>query len=267
MSDLSSSAGAPGGGRGADGAGSGPVTAFDRGIREGDIGYVSLWVPDAERAMAFFSRVLGWTYLPTTEGRTAQVAGRALPHGVDGGHDSSNLFLCFVVEDIDAARQRVSDAGGVADEATEESHGRTALCADGEGTACALFQPPPGRRGERRAVNGTDQGDLAYVTMEVRDSAIARAFYGAVLGWRFQPGRVEDGWGPEDVVPMTGLSGGHDLATVVPMYRVDDMAVTVARVRGAGGSATEPTTEPYGLSSQCVDDQGTRFYLGQLPSD
>jgi predicted enzyme related to lactoylglutathione lyase len=60
------------------------------------------------------------------------------------------------------------------------------------------------------------------------------------------------------------LSGGHDVTTVLPMYRVDDIDDAVARVRAAGGSATDPENQPYGLSSECVDDQGTRFYLGQL---
>ena len=137
----------------------------------------------------------------------------------------------------------------------------------------------PGRRGNavlalpvaagsagagRLAANGLRHGDLAYVTMEVRDSAAVRAFYGAVLGWRFTPGRVDDGWGTQDVVPMTGLHGGHQVATVVPLYRVDDIHATVARVRASGGTATDPERRPYGLSSECVDDQGTRFYLGQL---
>jgi uncharacterized protein len=35
-------------------------------------------------------------------------------------------------------------------------------------------------------------------------------------------------------------------------------------VRTAGGSATDPVQQPYGLTSECVDDQGTRFYLGEL---
>ena len=100
--------------------------------------------------------------------------------------------------------------------------------------------------------------------MVVGDSTVVRAFYGTVLGRHFNPGRIEDGWGPDGVVPMTGLSAGHERATVVPMYRVDDIHVAVARVRGAGGSATVPERQPYGVTSECVDDRGTRFYLGQL---
>jgi predicted enzyme related to lactoylglutathione lyase len=91
----------------------------------------------------------------------------------------------------------------------------------------------------------------------------ARAFYGSVLGWRFRPGRVEDGWQVDDVAPMTGLSGGHGQATTVPMYQVDDIEAAVRRVRDGGGSASDPEVQPYGITSTCTDDQGTRFYLGQ----
>ena len=63
---------------------------------------------------------------------------------------------------------------------------------------------------------------------------------------------------------MVGISGGHALATTVPMYRVDDIARAVDRVRTAGGTASAPEAQPYGITSTCTDDQGTRFYLGQL---
>jgi predicted enzyme related to lactoylglutathione lyase len=99
--------------------------------------------------------------------------------------------------------------------------------------------------------------------MEVVDSARARAFYGTVLGWRFNPGRVPDGWQNDGVVPMLGMAGGRSPATVVPMYRVDDIAAAVARVRDRGGTATDPERQAYGLSATCTDDQGTRFYLHQ----
>jgi predicted enzyme related to lactoylglutathione lyase len=126
----------------------------------------------------------------------------------------------------------------------------------------AIFQPPPGPAGAGPA-NGTRQGDISYITLEVVDSAKFRAFFGAVLGWRFSPGHAEDGWGVDDVVPMTGLHGGHERATGVPMYRVDDIDAAVTRVRAAGGTATDPQRQPYGITSECADDQGTRFYLGQ----
>jgi uncharacterized glyoxalase superfamily protein PhnB len=232
--------------------------------RPGDIGYVSLWVPDEEKAAVFFSRVLGWSYAPRTQGQSHQVAGRMLNHGLHGGHDRSTLFLCFMVDDLAAAADRVRAAGGWAGEPTREAWGLTAMCGDIEDTEFAMYQPPPGTPGLRLEANGSAHGDVAYITIEVRDSAPVRSFYGRVLGWQFSPGHVVDGWGTDDVVPMTGLSGGHERTTVLPMYRVDDIQVAVARVRGAGGTATDPERQPYGVSSQCADDQGTRFYLGQL---
>jgi len=48
------------------------------------------------------------------------------------------------------------------------------------------------------------------------------------------------------------------------MYRVDDIEAAVDRVREAGGVASAVSREPYGLMSDGVDDQGTRFYLGQF---
>jgi predicted enzyme related to lactoylglutathione lyase len=81
---------------------------------------------------------------------------------------------------------------------------------------------------------------------------------------QFSPGRVSDGWNVAEVVPMSGLSGGHQRATLVPMFRVDDIAAAVERVRAQGGEATDPDVQPYGVTSTCKDDQGLPFYLGQF---
>jgi uncharacterized glyoxalase superfamily protein PhnB len=230
-------------------------------IRQGDIAYMSLWVPDGDRA---FSTVLGWSYgADGGGGGHRRVEGARPHHGLVGGQARSNMFLCFAVDDLVGALARVRAAGGRAGEPSEEPFGTVAMCVDDSDTQFALYQLPDGRRGPRPPLNGTRHGDLSYITMEVVDSARVCAFFGAVLGWRFNPGHVEDGWGPDDVAPMTGLHGGHDVATVVPMYRVDDIDTAVARVRTAGGSAPDPERHPYGLSALCIDDQGTRFYLGQ----
>src|SRR5207245_10872879 len=109
-----------------------------------------------------------------------------------------------------------------------------------------LYDLDPADPARRGPANGARHGDISYITHEVSDSAAARAFYGAVLGWRFQPGHVEDGWQITDVVPMSGMSGGQAQTTVVPMYRVDDIAAGVEQVRAAGGTSTAPAPQPYG---------------------
>jgi predicted enzyme related to lactoylglutathione lyase len=239
-------------------------------LRQGDLAYTSLFVPDLRRAGAFFSSVLGWRYAPGSGEQGLQVEEQSLHHGLWGDQERGSLFLCFAVDDIDAAVGRVRDAGGTAEGPHEEPYGFVSSCTDDQETPFAVFQiPGSGRAAGAEAAgrppqHGSLQGDLAYVTIEVVDSTRARAFYGEVLGWRFAPGRVPDGWQVEDTAPMCGMSGGHELATVVPMYRVDDIADAVRRVRAGGGSASDPEAQPYGITSQCIDDQGTRFYLGQL---
>ena len=233
--------------------------------RQVDVAYVSLWVPDLERAATFFSHVLGWRYAGTTDpGHARQVEGLSVSHGILGGQSRSTLFLCFTVDDVDATIDRVQSAGGTAETPTNESYGRVAGCTDDQGMRFAVYAVPAGVAGRRLASTGERAGDVAYLTLEVEDSARARVFYAAVLGLRFGRGRSQDGWNIENMAPMAGLSGGHRDATVVPRSRVDDIEAAVERVREAGGVASAVSREPYGLMSDGVDDQGTRFYLGQF---
>jgi len=236
------------------------------GLRHGDIAYVSLWVADVERAATFFSSVLGWHYGPASGPQGRQVQGQTLHHGLWEEETHSNLFLCFAVEDIESAIDRVRRLGGTAGDPHEEPYGLISDCTDDQGVSFAVFEPPGGIDPLSAAgpANGEIPGDVSYLTMEVVDSVKTRSFYGSVLGWRFEHGRVDDGWQVLGVVPMIGISGGHDVATTVPMYRVEDVEVAVERVRLGGGTATEPEVQPYGMTSTCEDDQGTRFYLGQL---
>jgi predicted enzyme related to lactoylglutathione lyase len=237
------------------------------GLRHGDVGYVSLWVPDAERAAAFFAEVLGWRYAPAGGHASRQVEGQTLHHGLWGGIDPPTLFCCYAVDNIAAATARVEAAGGRAKAPHAEPYGLVADCSDDQGVRFALFELPGGATSRPSLpLQGNRPGDLAYITMEVVDATRARAFYGQVLGWRFFGGRVADGWQVDDVVPMVGISGGHQSATTVPMYRVADIAAAVGIVRAAGGTATVPESQPYGVTAACTDDQGVRFYLGQLPS-
>jgi predicted enzyme related to lactoylglutathione lyase len=240
-----------------------PAAAVDT-LRHGDVSYASLWVRDVVRAAAFFGHVLGWAYTPGSAPQGRQVEGTTPHHGMWGEQDHATLFLCFAVDDVDDALERVRAAGGEGTPPVMQPYGRVAECTDDQGLAFALVEAPPGAAALRGPQSGARQGDLAYVTIEVVDSAKARAFYGKVLGWRFTPGRADDGWGVDGTWPMTGLHGGNEHAVVVPMYRVDDVAVAVDRVRARGGTSTDPQSQPYGITATCTDDQGTRFYLGQL---
>lgn len=233
------------------------------GPRHGDIGYASLWVGDAGRAAAFFSRTLGWRLVPAGGGY--RVEGQTLHHGIHGTLPGvqTTLFLAFAVSDIFEASEKVRAEGGQAGEVTTEPWGLACMCTDNQGTLFSVFQPHEGVAEESAAPASGHPGDLVYVTMQVVDSAKARSFYGRVLGWRFSGGTVADGWRVEGLEEMVGISGGHERATNVPVYHARDIAATVAAVREAGGTSTDAAQRPYGLAAECTDDQGTRFGLWQ----
>lgn len=246
-------------------------------VRQGDITFISLYVRDIERAGTFYSSVLGWKVTEIERRSALQVEGQSLPHGLASLEPTTQYltrlglqlpsdlgpggYVTVAVDDVDATVERVRAAGGQSTNAADVPYGRMAQCVDDQGIVFALqqrFAAP------RAPANGVRQGDVAYIVFEFPDSARARTFYGSVFGWQFTPGRGQDGWNIPDAVPMAGVAGGRPRARIVPMYRVDDIQSAAQRVRTAGGTATEPAHEGYGVRAQCTDDQGTTFYLGQL---
>ncbi|HZU49988.1 MAG TPA: VOC family protein [Mycobacterium sp.] len=238
---------------------SGPLSGTVAAIQHGDIGYVSVWTPDAERAAAFYGHVLGWTY----DQAAHHVTNTDMPTGIFGVDGPPTLFCCYAVADLDAAREAIAEAGGVPGEPREFEYGMVLDATDPHGVAFAVYQPTGAQK--RPELNGSGPGELSYVTYEVPESAVFRDFYGRVLGWSFEPGRVDDGWQVSPVHPMAGVAGGASRPTTVPMWAVADIDAAVARVREAGGTVLqEPARQPYGITAECVDDQGGRFYLGEF---
>jgi predicted enzyme related to lactoylglutathione lyase len=123
-----------------------------------------------------------------------------------------------------------------------------------------------------RPRNGLRHGDVSYITLGLPDLERGKAFYGAVLGWRFSPGSSDHGAQVDDVVPMVGLwdgeqSDGEWIHGAVLGFRVDDIAETVTAIRAHGGTVSDPHPEPYAMAAEGRDDQGLPFYLHQMPSD
>ncbi|MEN3317527.1 MAG: hypothetical protein V7643_928 [Mycobacterium sp.] len=238
---------------------SGPVTGASTPIQHGDVGYVSVWTPDADRAAAFYRHVLGWTYDPATH----QVTNTKQHIGLFSVDSSQGMLCCYAVADLQGARRAILDAGGTVGEPQQFDFGTVLDATDSLGTAFAVFHPESGE--PRPALNGSGPGELSYITYEVTDSAAFKAFYSRVLFWTFEPGRIDDGWGVQQTHPMAGVAGGSAARVTVPMWTVEDVDAAVARVREAGGTVIEePARQAYGKMAQCTDDQGTRFYLGEF---
>jgi uncharacterized glyoxalase superfamily protein PhnB len=238
---------------------SGPVTGAAVPIQHGDVGYVSVWTPDADRAAAFYSHVLGWTYDPQTH----QVTNTTQHIGIFSVVSRQGMLCCYAVADLQGARQAILDGGGSVGEQQQFDFGTVLDATDPHGTVFAVFQP--GANEPRPALNGSGPGELSYITYEVPDSTAFKAFYSGVLFWTFEPGRIDDGWGVAQTHPMAGVAGNSAAAVTVPMWTVEDVDAAVARVREAGGTVIEePSQQAYGKMAQCTDDQGTRFYLGEF---
>lgn len=105
-----------------------------------------------------------------------------------------------------------------------------------------------------------EQGDLYYFTIPVGDLARAQAFFGAVLGWRFDeeatPGHISN-----ISAPPGGLRSMPGESAPVLWFVVPDIHAAVATVRELGGTAEEPVMHDSGWSADCTDDQGTKFSL------
>jgi len=242
---------------------------FPNGTRPGDVGYIVFRVPDLARAQAFYGDLLGWTFTPGSEPDGRQVEGVAPDMGLSGGADVGGMSICWRVADVGAAVERVRAAGGTSAEPEERPYGMLADCVDDQGAVFFLWQPTDEQAAaerdvsdDERPLNGQRHGDVSYLTLEVADARKTCAFFVAVLGWQF-PDHDFDG-DPEGTMPMIGIWGGCDRAIGVPMYAVDDVEAAVTQVRAVGGVASDPERKPYGLTSDCADDQGIHFSLGEV---
>lgn len=235
----------------------GPATGAPVPIQHGDVGYVAVWTPDAERAARFYGHVLGWTWDPSTH----MVTNTGQRIGIFSVPDRHTLFCCYAVADLAGARDSIIAGGGSVDEVAHVDFGAMLGATDPQGSEFAVYEPSPGQ--PRPELNGGGPGELSYITYEVPDSAAFKAFYSRVLFWTYEPGRVDDGWQIVQTHPMAGAAGGSAAPVTVPMWTVDDVDAAVSRVRAAGGTVLEePSQQSYGRSALCTDDQGTRFYLG-----
>jgi predicted enzyme related to lactoylglutathione lyase len=106
----------------------------------GEPSYLELGVPDANRALAFYGAVLGWTV--DAAGPT-QVDTPTLSIGIHGGDPQAHFEVLFAVPDIDTALAAVAAAGGeiVSPVTDSPGFGRWAECRDDQGVRFGLRQP------------------------------------------------------------------------------------------------------------------------------
>lgn len=105
-------------------------------------------------------------------------------------------------------------------------------------------------------------GAPCWVSLMARDLQGTQQFYGAVLGWKFRPARLGEGWtvAELDGLPVAGIGTlTADLAVAVawtPYFAVDDADVTADRIRERSGTvAVGPVSFPSGGRGALVADR------------
>jgi predicted enzyme related to lactoylglutathione lyase len=114
------------------------------GRRYGDVGYLTLLVPDGQRAGRFFGDLFGWNLEVGYRPGAFHISTVTPPAGIDSRPGASEVRLYFRVDDIEAAAARVRDLGGQVLSVTDYDSGGNAECVDDQGLRFDLFRPKPG---------------------------------------------------------------------------------------------------------------------------
>jgi uncharacterized glyoxalase superfamily protein PhnB len=114
------------------------------GRRYGDVGYLTLQVPDGNRARAFYEEVFGWSTDAGHEPGSFHISSITPPSGIHGGPATPEFRVFFRVDDIESAVARVRAAGGEVLSTTDYDSGGNAECRDDQGLRFDLFRPRAG---------------------------------------------------------------------------------------------------------------------------
>jgi predicted enzyme related to lactoylglutathione lyase len=110
----------------------------------GEVGYVTLHVPDAGQAMAFYGSLLGWQFEDERGADYHHVENSSPSIGVYGGHDEPHVVWYVRTDDLRSLLPRVAELGGEAGEISESTSGLSATGTDDQGMVVRLWQPAPG---------------------------------------------------------------------------------------------------------------------------
>ena len=107
-----------------------------------ELGYFTIAVKDVARAEKFYGALFGWEFAMSPMG--AHIKNTKLPIGFSTKGPVDISFTYFKVKDVEEASKQVAELGGKVRSASESPSGKTAECADDQGTVFSLWQPAPG---------------------------------------------------------------------------------------------------------------------------
>jgi uncharacterized protein len=274
--------------------------------RDGYIPGVPCWVdtsqPDPEAALVFYRGLFGWEFEDTmpegSEGRyfigRIRAGDVAAVGSLPEGAPPMAMWNTYVwVDSADQTASRARDTGGgVATEPFDVmDSGRMAVLTDPEGAVFCVWQA----KDHKGAQVVNEHGSLNFNGLATRDPEGAKAFYGAVFGWRtlalpagamwtlpgygdhleeHSPGlreQMAQMGAPEgfiDVVAALNPIAVDDSDTPAHWsvtFAVDDADATAARANELGGEVIAgPFDAPWTRMAVIKDPQGATFIASQF---
>lgn len=274
--------------------------------RDGYIPGVPCWVdtnqPDPRAALPFYGGLFGWEFkdvMPEGSGRPyfiGYIRGgdvAAVGQVPEGSPQTATWSTYIWVDSADEAAVRARGAGGkvVAPPFDVSQAGRMAVLADPEGAMFSVWEA----RDHKGAKVVNEHGALNFNGLAVRDPEAARAFYGAVFGWKTielpfgilwtlpgygdhleerNPGlreQMAQMGAPEgfiDVVAaLNPIAEGDSVAT--PRWTVtfgtNDVKATADKAKELGGTVVSgPVDVPWSRVAVIKDPQGATFVASQF---
>jgi predicted enzyme related to lactoylglutathione lyase len=239
----------------------------------GTLSWTDLATTDQESAKAFYGGLFGWEYddQPAGEGviysmaklrglAAAAISPQQPDEAAQGIPPHWNVYV--TVDDVDAVSAAAGEAGGtvLAGPFDVLDVGRMSVVADPAGAVLCLWQPKTSIGAE--VVN--EPGSLAWADTATTDPEAAQAFYGSVLGWRFEQMSEEPPYwvifnGERSNGGMTAPPPGVP-SNWFPYFAVDDVDAAIEAAKAAGGNPfLGPIDVPTGRFALIQDPQGAVF--------
>lgn len=243
--------------------------------RRGSFCSTVLHTRDIERAVTFYTALLGWS-VTTIDGDSSHRQFRSGGRIVAGVQQSPSLDAWIPhisVDDIEATAEAASALGATVIERVDVSGlARLVVVRDTEGAGFGLWQPSPAE-----GVECTDEvGSLWWIEVLSDDPPRAKQFYSSLFGW----GTRETAFEPFEAYTVFERDGSQE-AGVLPIgadwgvaphwnsiFAVDDCDATIRRACQLGGSAGFVHTVPkHGRVGSIIDPNGTWCWLrGPIPN-
>ena len=236
--------------------------------------WVDVGTPDIDAAVGFYGALFGWE-IPEGENpeqtggyRIATLRGRAvagvMPLMQEGQPPAWSTYVS--VDDADATAASVTEAGGqvVAEPMDVMELGRMGVFTDPTGAFFGVWQP----RSFAGAGIVNEAGALSWNELNTRNPDAAKAFYGAVFGWKTRDVEMEGGSyltvhrGDDDhsvggIMDMRGRVPDDVPEHWIAYFAVDDADATAAKAAERGGAVD------VGRFAELHDPAGAHFAVIQ----